>query len=191
MKWMRGVRFRLSTLLVLVTLAAAGFGYVRYTRGVLLATCKELEADGVEVTFEEVGPRWLRRTIDSDFWLRKAVKGRLTIVQVGPSLFNVAGRNLGLGESEQALAAISERLRRIGVADMTLEIMPAPFFWHEPRGTRREDQDRQVMGDSQKRQLESFAAAHGFAGNAPVFVMGASPLPAGAPPGTSAAPAGK
>jgi hypothetical protein len=184
-------RFKLSSLLALVTLAAAGFGYLRYTRGVLRATCVELEADGVDVSFEEIGPQWLRQTIDSDLWLRKAVKAELTIVQIGPAVFNVAGQNLGPGETDRAVGRIAERLQRIGVQEMSLEILPAPLYWHEPGETPEKDRERQIAGDEQKQKVETFAAAYGFADRKTVIAMGGRRMVPVPTPTSARAPAGK
>jgi hypothetical protein len=66
--------------------------------------------------------------------------------------------------------------------------MPAPSYWHEPNASHGDDQKRQVAGDEQKRQLETFAAANGFLANTPVIVLGGgggamAPPAAGAPAG--------
>jgi hypothetical protein len=184
MRGRRHFRFCLSSLMVIVSLAALGLGYLRYTRSVLTATCRELEEAGVDVTFQEVGPQWLRRIIDSDFWLRKPVGAQLTLVQVGVAEFNVAGHNLGPGETQQAIIGIADRLRRMGMKEMSFEVMPAPEYWRDPQGTEAADRERHFAGVRQKRRLELFAAAHGFASQSSVVVLSGGPGRMAAPAAT-------
>lgn len=166
------VRFRLSSLLLFLTLAAGTFGYLRYRREVVRRECEQLDAAGVDVSFVDVGPQWLKRVIDEDYWLRRPATAQVTIVQVAVDRFNVAGRNLEPTAAEAALLEIKARLSRVGVDDVSLEIMPAPFFWHDPEGTDEKDAGRRMAGNAASHDMQAFAVEHGFTGNGQMAATG-------------------
>lgn len=101
------IRFRLSTMLLLITLIGLWLGYAHWRRYSILQEDKELEADGVRLL-------WATKPSET-IWPVIPPSAILEFSEVSPNEIRIGDGTYTLDEAYVRSDAIMERLHRFGV----------------------------------------------------------------------------
>ena len=110
MKGKYALRYRLSTMLLLVTLAGLFLGYAHWRRSAILRESSELETMGVTLL-------WTEQPSDK-IWPLVPAKAELNFAEISPHEIEMGATTYSLEEAKVLHDEIMKRLDRLGVKDV-------------------------------------------------------------------------
>ncbi len=107
MKWKYALRFRLSTMMLLVTSVGLFSGYVHWRRTVIVRECNEIETLGVTLL-------WTVQPNDN-IWPVVPSKAELNFAEISSDEIQLGATTYSIDKAKVLQDEIMERLERLGV----------------------------------------------------------------------------